>query len=458
LSIRRFTRSAVKIFNLLAGDIGRPLNGVRHNLELPELEELLAKVVSSGRPVQREVRDTAGHWHDLRVRPYLTLDNHIDGAVLMLLDIDALKQVEQQVRESRDYAQAVIESVPPLLILNPDLRVVAANTSFYRTFQVGPEQTLDRPVFELGNGQWNIPALRSRLQEVLPGDRSFRDLEVTHDFEHLGRRTMLLSGRRVQHLHLILLAIEDVTAYKKAEETAGKAKEAMSRYASDMEGFSYSLAHDMRAPLRAMRSFVSLIEKTDAGRLSPQSRDFLQRIGTSANRLDELVRDSLSYAKIIREELPLGPVDICELLRGILHTYPNLQPSEAEIIIDCDQAVVVGNRSGLVQCFSNLLGNAVKFTNPGVKPWVRVWVEPRDGRLRIWVEDRGIGIPQDSQERIFGMFQRLHRSEEYPGTGVGLALVRKVVQRMGGTMGLESAPGQGSKFWVELPKANPGSK
>jgi signal transduction histidine kinase len=206
-----------------------------------------------------------------------------------------------------------------------------------------------------------------------------------------------------------------------------------------------------------MRSFVSLIEKTDAGRLSPQSRDFLQRIGTSANRLDELVRDSLSYAKIIREELPLGPVDICELLRGILHTYPNLQPSEAEIIIDCDQAVVVGNRSGLVQCFSNLLGNAVKFTNPGVKPWVRVWVEPRDGRLRIWVEDRGIGIPQDSQERIFGMFQRLHRSEEYPGTGVGLALVRKVVQRMGGTMGLESAPGQGSKFWVELPKANPGS-
>lgn len=191
----------------------------------------------------------------------------------------------------------------------------------------------------------------------------------------------------------------------------------------------------------------------DADRLSQQSLDFLQRIGASAERLDELVRDSLGYAKIIREELPLSPVDVCALLRGMLQTYPNLQTSEADIIIDCDQALVVGNQAGLLQCFSKLLGNAVKFTAPGVRPWVHIWVEDRDERLRIWVEDHGIGIPPDCQERIFGMFQRLHRSEEYPGTGVGLAIARKVVQRMGGTIGLQSSPGQGSRFWVELPKA-----
>ena len=456
LTIRRFTPPVTKLFNLLAGDVGRALSGVRHNLDLPELEELLAEVISSGRALQREVRDKAGHLYDMRARPFLTLDNRTDGVVLMLVDIDALKKAEQQVRESRDYAEAVVESVPPLLVLKPGLQVLTANASFYRAFQVSPEQTLGRLVYELGNGQWNIPKLRSLLEQILPSDHSFRDYEVTHDFENIGRRTMLLSGRRVQHLDLILLGIEDITVRKEAEETARRSKEAMSRYASDLEGFSYSLAHDMRAPLRAMRSFATLIEQEDGERLSPQSRDFLQRIGTSAVRLDELVRDSLSYARIIREELPLQPVDLCQLLRGMLQAYPNLQPSEADVIIDCDGAApVLGNQAGLVQCFSNLLGNAVKFVPPGRRPWVRVWTEDYGDRLRVWVEDRGIGIPKDSQEKIFGMFQRLHRSEEYPGTGVGLALVRKVIHRMGGHVGLESEPGQGSKFWVELPKATP---
>ncbi len=114
--------------------------------------------------------------------------------------------------------------------------------------------------------------------------------------------------------------------------------------------------------------------------------------------------------------------------------------------------MVLGNEAGLTQCFSNLLGNAVKFVPPEVRPWVRIWTEDRGGRLRVWVEDRGIGIPPDAQEKVFGMFQRLHRPEEYPGTGGGLALVRKVIQRMGGAVGLESIPGQGGKFWVELPK------
>ena len=456
LTIHRFTAPVTRIFNLLAADVGRALSGVRHNLDLPELEQLLAEVIATGQPLRREVRDRAGHSYDLRARPFLTLDNRIDGVVLMLLDIDALKKAEQQVRESRDYAQAVVESVPPLLILQPDLQVLTANASFYRLFQVTPEQTVGRPVYELGNGQWNIPKLRSLLEQILPSDDSFRDYEVTRDFESLGRRTMLLSGRRVQQLDLILLGIEDITGRKEAEETALHAKDAMTRYASDLEGFSYSLAHDMRAPLRAMRSFASLIEEADGKRLSAESRDFLQRIGTSAVRLDELIRDSLSYARIIREELPLRPVGLCQLLRDMLQAYPNLQPSEADVIIDCDgAALVLGNQAGLVQCFSNLLGNAVKFVPPGARPWVRVWTEDYGDRLRVWVEDRGIGIPKDAQEKIFAMFQRLHRSEEYPGTGVGLALVRKVVQRMGGAVGLESAPGRGSKFWVELPKATP---
>ena len=242
---------------------------------------------------------------------------------------------------------------------------------------------------------------------------------------------------------------------KEAEELARKAKEALARYASDLEGFSYSLAHDLRAPLRAMLSFGELIRQADGQHLSSKSCEYLRCIGTSARRLDELVRDSLSYAKIVSENMALHPVDVCRLLRDMLQTYPNLQPSEADLAIECDHAFVLGNEAGLTQCFSNLLGNAVKFVSPGVRPSVRVSAEDCGERVRIWVEDNGIGIPQDAQEKIFGMFQRLHRSEAYPGTGVGLALVRKVVERMGGSAGVQSAPGQGSKFWVELPKPPP---
>jgi signal transduction histidine kinase len=294
--------------------------------------------------------------------------------------------------------------------------------------------------------------LRRLLEEILPGKNSFKDYEMTHDFENIGRRTMLLSGCRVENLDLILLAIEDITGRKQAEAAAGKAKEDLDRYASDLEGFSYSLAHDMRAPLRAMQSFSALIEQREGPRLSPESRDYLERIKASTERLDALIRDSLSYSKAMREEVPLQAVDLGKLLRGMLQTYPNLQSSEAEISIQCAGAVVRGSEAALTQCFSNLLGNAVKFVPPGVKPWVRVWAESREDRVRVWVEDRGIGIPPDAQERVFGIFHRLHSDAEYPGTGIGLALVRKVVQRMGGTVGLESEPGRGTKFWVELAK------
>lgn len=450
LSIRRFTPPAAKVFNLLAGDVGRVLGGVRHNLELPELEALLTEVIATGKPHQREVRNKEGHWFDLRARSYVTLDNRIDGVVLMLVDIDDLKRAEQQIREGRDFAEAVIESVPPLLILKQGLQVQRANAAFYKAFQVTPEQTEGRLVFALGNGQWNIPELRRLLEEILHANHFFKDYEVTHDFEIIGRRTMLLSGGRVKGFELIIVAIEDITMRKRAEEAARQAREVAIRYASDLEGFSYSLAHDMRAPLRAMQSFASLIELRDGERLSPESRDYLQRTKAATLRLDALIRDSLDYAKAMRQEVPLQPVDIGALLHDMLQTYPDLQHSQAELRIECDGVMVLGNEAGLTLCFSNLLDNAIKFVRPGSRPWVRVWAENRAERVRIWVEDRGIGIPRDAYEKIFLMFQRMHREDEYPGTGIGLALVRKMMQRMRGTVGVESAPGKGSKFWIEL--------
>jgi signal transduction histidine kinase len=150
----------------------------------------------------------------------------------------------------------------------------------------------------------------------------------------------------------------------------------------------------------------------------------------------------------VRRELPLEVVDPAELLRGMLDSYPELQPSRAQIRIENELPLVMGNEAGLTQCFSNVLNNAVKFIEPGKTPEIRIWSEEREGWVRIWFGDNGIGIPRPMLPRLFDMFSRGHN--KYEGTGIGLALVRKVVQRMGGKVGVESEEGKGSQFWLDL--------
>jgi signal transduction histidine kinase len=177
----------------------------------------------------------------------------------------------------------------------------------------------------------------------------------------------------------------------------------------------------------------------------------LNRIAVAAGRMDSLIQDVLNYSRVVRSEFPLDIVDVGQLVRGIIDTYPKMRPEEAEITVHGDLPSVYGNEAMLMQIFSNLLGNAVKFVGPGVKPRVRLWAETRKERVRFYVQDNGIGIPADQQEKIFGIFQRV--SKDYDGTGIGLAIVKKAAARLGGSVGLESEPGRGSTFWVEVRKA-----
>lgn len=222
---------------------------------------------------------------------------------------------------------------------------------------------------------------------------------------------------------------------------------------NELEHFSYTITHDLRAPLRAMHGFAGLLAEECIDALNEQSREYLKRITTAAGRMDRLITDALSYSKVVRHEMPMEPVDVNRLLAGMIESYPIFQQPKADVAIVGELPAVMGNEAGLTQCFSNLLGNAVKFVPPGCTPTVRIRSERRGDRVRFWCEDNGIGIPVELQSRVFVMFQRL--SKDYEGTGIGLALVKKVVERMGGAVGVESAPGQGSRFWIELTPANP---
>jgi PAS domain S-box-containing protein len=245
----------------------------------------------------------------------------------------------------------------------------------------------------------------------------------------------------------------DVTARKEAQ--AEMEKVVMERTAKlqelieDLEHFSYTITHDMRAPLRAMRGFAEMASLT-FGKSEEEAQQLLRKVSASAERMDALIRDALSYSRSVWQVLPLEDVDTGALVRGMLDSYPELQPSRAHVRVEGELPVVLGNEAGLTQCFSNVLGNAVKFVRGGQMPDVRVWAQEREGWARIWVEDKGIGISRDMLPRVFEMYSR--GSNNYEGTGIGLALVRKVAQRMGGRVGVESEEGSGSRFWIELKK------
>jgi two-component system CheB/CheR fusion protein len=222
LSIRRFSARAEKQFNLLAADVGRPIGSVRHNLDLPDLEAFVAEVIASVREREQEVRDKDGRWYSLRVRPYLTLDNKVDGAVLVLVDINDLKRSETAIKAARSYAEGIIRTArDPLVVLRGDLRVNTANEAFYKAFKITPGQAEGHSIFDLSDGSWRIPKLRVLLEDILPRNSFFNDFEVTHEFPHIGRRTMLLNARRLDlddgSPPMILLAIGDATERLRAD-------------------------------------------------------------------------------------------------------------------------------------------------------------------------------------------------------------------------------------------------
>ncbi len=216
LTIRRFSSQAEKQFHLHQSDLGRPIHSIRHNLDLPDLDAVIADVIKHVREYESEVQSKDGRWHSLRIRPYLTVDNKVDGAVVVLVDIDEHRKVEQEVSHALDFAEAVISTVrEPLLILDSELRVHKVNEAFLTLFKISAAEVLERLLPEIDHGRWDNPKLRSRLRGILPGRTFFANFELTHESKSGGRRTFLLNARRLiqdaGHREKILLGIEDVT-------------------------------------------------------------------------------------------------------------------------------------------------------------------------------------------------------------------------------------------------------
>ena len=237
------------------------------------------------------------------------------------------------------------------------------------------------------------------------------------------------------------------------EERVAARTAALRESNEQMEAFTYSVAHDLRAPLRAMQGFGAALLEDYAPQLDGKAADFARRIMLSAQRMDTLIQDLLAYSRLTRAPLALDKVKLDKIVATVLPLFESeIKSRQAIISLEGPMPQVTGHAGTLETIFTNLISNALKFVRAGVPPQVRIWAEDRGALVRVWVEDNGIGISREYRDRIFKVFERLHGVEEYPGTGIGLALVRKGVERMGGSAGLSSEVGEGSCFWIELPK------
>ncbi|MFY9823617.1 MAG: chemotaxis protein CheB [Thermoanaerobaculia bacterium] len=467
LRLRRFTPAAARLMNLLPSDVNRPLSDIRPNFDLPSLEVSILEAIETVTVIERQVQDRQGCWYSLRIRPYKTRDNRIDGAVMLLVDVDALKRAAVEVAEARDFADSIIETVrEPLLVLAAELRVERANRTFYDTFRVGREETEGRFLHELGNGQWDVSELRGALRSILADDHEIQDFEVEHEFPQIGRRTMVLNARRVrregQGAEKILVAIEDRTELKKVEEErallfareqhAARQAEAAGRLKDE---FLATVSHELRGPLSAMSGWIHVLgtDRVDAATLARG----LAAIERNVQAQARLVEDLLDAARITTGKLRLSPfiIDLLPVVEAAVETVRAAADAKGVVLDlahDGGINAVLGDPDRLQQVAWNLLSNAVKFT-PG-EGRVEVWLGRQENFVQLRVRDTGQGI---SPEFLPHVFKRFRQEESSParsqtGLGLGLSIVRNLTELHGGAVSVASpGEGQGATFTVSLP-------
>ncbi|MEO5958734.1 MAG: HAMP domain-containing sensor histidine kinase, partial [Opitutaceae bacterium] len=262
----------------------------------------------------------------------------------------------------------------------------------------------------------------------------------------------LLAARHRQYEIRDLLRERDTLLSSLERRVADRTAE-LQRMVEEMEAFSYSVSHDLRSPLRSLAGYAQALQEDHAGELSSGALMYLEKIARAARRMDNLTQDVLAYTRVTRCEMEIAAVDLDSLFADVIEQYPALGSSANCIVIHSPLGCVMGHVPSLIQCFSNLLGNAVKFIPDGKRPEIEVRAMRYERWCRVSVSDNGIGIDPSHHARIFRMFERA-AGRQVPGTGIGLAIVKKAVERMGGKVGVISAPGAGAEFWIELAAAD----
>ncbi|HEX2642107.1 MAG TPA: CheR family methyltransferase, partial [Thermoanaerobaculia bacterium] len=445
LCVRRFTPMAEKVLNLIPSDIGRPVDDLKLNLNVPDLGPLLAEVIARASMRECEVQDKNGLWYSLRIQPYRTLENRIEGAVILLVDIDLL-------RRAREYSESIVATLrEPLLVLDAELCVQTASQSFYRTFNRTPEETERHYLYDLGDGEWNIPELRRLLEGIHSEEGGLEGYEVEQELKHLGRKTMLLNARRLfqpgGQSSLTLLAMEDITLRKQLEAALNQRIEELAAADRAKDEFVALLAHELRNPLAPLRFAAQVLDSpnADASALG-RARDTINR---QVENMARLIEDLLDVSRITRGEVRLRKerLEVAATLREVVELTRPVREGrgqELELTLPDGPVYLDADPVRLEQIFGNLLSNASKFSPQGGHLWVAAELARQNGsagEIVVRVRDDGIGMAPETLPLVFDLFVQAERIYDRGrgGLGIGLTVVRRLVEQHGGSVEAYSA-------------------
>jgi len=351
----------------------------------------------------------------------------------------------------------------PLLVLDHEFRVMQANRAFFRTFRVEPRDTIGAVLFDLGDGQWDIARLRELLRDKLPVEAQLDDFDVDHVFPGIGRKIMTLNARLVSQgpnePRIILLAIEDSTEHRFTEWRLADQHRELERSNDALDEFAAVASHDLQEPLRKILSFGEQLVATAGPALEGDARRHVERMLGAADRMRTLISDLLTYSQVATRVVPFAATDLAGVAREVVADLEATIADAGGRIEIGELPVIDADTAQMRQLLQNLLGNALKYRRKDVPPVVRLSSACSGGRnCTITVADNGIGFNDRYAEKIFKMFERLHARTQYAGSGIGLAICRKIVERHSGTIAATSTAGQGATFTVTLPitQANSG--
>ncbi|MEX2485276.1 MAG: chemotaxis protein CheB, partial [Brumimicrobium sp.] len=385
-----------------------------------------------------------------------------------------MASLNEELEAERNYSESIVANLrEPLLVLDKNLRIQSANNAFYRVFKFEGEEVKNSLIYELGKNEWEIPKLRSLLTDIIHKKSVVNDYEITHTFKGLGVVIMLINARKVITDHeskeLLLLSIEDITEKvqekrkreeiqqrytqeleEKVEERTQELKltneellqrnEDLEKMNKELEAFAYVSSHDLQEPLRKIQTIASRIHEKETGNLSDKGKNYFSMMQDSANRMQSLIQDLLNFSRLTTAERTFETVDLKKIIESVKDSFKEIlkeENAQIEVTQGCETNVIVFQ---FHQLMNNLISNALKFSHPDRPPKIVIHCEVKKGGqleptsllpqkeyCHITVTDNGIGFEEEFNEKIFEVFQKLHTKEEYPGTGIGLATVKKIV-------------------------------
>jgi two-component system, chemotaxis family, CheB/CheR fusion protein len=411
--------------------------------------------------------------------------------------------------ESYEYSNAIISTMhEPMLVLGKDFRVKSANKAFYEKFGVTEEQTIGVFLYDLGNKQWNIPALKKLLEDIIPKNSHFYNYEVKHTFLNLGEKIMSLNASRViQNTHreqLILLIIADITEVrqlivekelrekelltkeinerkseklklekavtertqelKSANESLEEKNKELLSMNKELEAFAYVSSHDLQEPLRKLQIFSGIILEKEKQNLSEKGKNYFKLMQQSGQRMQQLIQDLLAFSRLRVAERIFEDTDLEVIIEEVKIEFKEIILLKKAIIELNDKCTLKTIPFQFRQLMQNLIGNALKFSNPDKPPLIKIKCHkvknikpnvkgliPRKEYCHISISDNGIGFEKKFSDKIFEVFQKLHGKDEYAGTGIGLAIVKKIVDNHKGVITAKSEVNKGTIFDIYIP-------